>query len=232
MTRKKGDGRRSVPFSDFLALLTERDDEKARAAKLLHDEVGQVLSAAGLQLGVLRLDFQQRAPGLAARITEIQDMLEKAMEQVRELSYELNPQIVERAGLRGALERLAVRLQQRSTAPIRLYFDAARTLPPSVASAVYRVAEQALDNAVRHSGGRLIRIRVAQKRHTTSLEVRDNGRGFPADKLQGHGSGIGLLLMGHFAAQAGMPLLINSTAGKGTIVRITHRDSPTLPTVR
>ena len=213
--------RRSV-IEMLVAMASARDTDSARVARLLHDEVGQVLSAAGLQLGVLRMDFREQAPDIAARITEIQDILERAIEQVRGLSYELNPQVVERAGLHNALDRLAARFRQRFHGSIRLLSDPSARVPLEAAGAMYRIAEYALDNAVRHSHAKTIEILVRPLKRAMALEVRDNGRGFDVEAVRKAKSGLGLLLIDHYALQAGLEVSIRSAAGKGTIVKILH----------
>src|SRR5208283_2411978 len=79
----------------LVALINERQREMTRVSRVLHDSVGQVLSAVGLQLDVMRMDFERAAPGIVARTAEIQQMLEAVIGELRELSYELNPSIVE-----------------------------------------------------------------------------------------------------------------------------------------
>ena len=86
--------------------LNNREQQEKRISSLLHDDMGQILSAAGLQLDVLRMDIEKEAPDIARRISENQKLLEQAVESVRKLSQELNPAVVERAGLEVALERL------------------------------------------------------------------------------------------------------------------------------
>src|SRR6185295_11298799 len=93
----------------LVSTINAREVESDRVSRTLHDEVGQVLSAVGLQLDVLRLDFQKQAPEIAPRTIEIQKMLDLAMSQVRTLSYDLNPAVVERVGLQNALDRLVGR---------------------------------------------------------------------------------------------------------------------------
>jgi len=212
------------PVVDMLvAMASSRDAESARCARLLHDEVGQILSAVGLHLGVLRMDFQGQTPEIASRVTEIQNMLERAIEHVRELSYELNPQIVERAGLHAALDRLAGRFRAEFSGHVRLLYDPAVRAPVESAAAMYRIAEQALENAVRHSGATTIEILVRATQSGTSLEVRDNGGGFHPQEARESEAGIGLILMRHYAAEDGLELSVNSSVGKGTIVRVLRR---------
>jgi signal transduction histidine kinase len=103
----------------------------ARVARILHDDVGQVLSAIGLQIDVMRMDFVAQAPGIAERSAEIQQLLEKAIDRVRDLSFELNPATVERAGLQFALERMVGRVRQNYKGTVRLMYDSSvRLLVP------------------------------------------------------------------------------------------------------
>src|SRR5437660_10363613 len=96
----------------LVAALNEHEAALSRVSRLLHDDVSQVLSAVGLQLDAMRMDFRELAPGLDGRAAEIQAMLEQAIEQLRDLSNELSPSIVERAGLQFALDRLIGRARK------------------------------------------------------------------------------------------------------------------------
>ncbi|MEO7143310.1 MAG: histidine kinase [Bryobacteraceae bacterium] len=192
-----------------------------KAARVLHDDVGQILSAAGLQLDVLRLDMQDKAPEIAPRTAEIQKMLEDAMVRIRELSRELNPPVVERAGLQPALERLVRRVQENFPGAIALKFDTAVHAPREAARKLFKVAECALDNAVAHSGAKRIEVRVGNKSQDVVLEVRDNGSGFDLREARERAAGIGLLVMQCNASSGGIGLAVDTAPGKGTIIRAT-----------
>jgi len=115
------------------SVIDARDQKAARAGQVLHDEIGQILSAVGLHLDVLRMDLEEQAPEAAQRISEIQALLEKAFERVRALSYDLNPNRAERAGLTTALHRLVGERRQSSGRKIRLLCDASvRVSGPAV----------------------------------------------------------------------------------------------------
>ncbi len=204
----------------LVALINERERELAAVSRVLHDKVGQVLSAAGLQLDVMRMDFQDQAPGIGERTAEIQRMLEEVIEELRGLSYELNPSIVERAGLNFALDRLAGRFRQNFSGTIRLFVDANARPPARSKSTFFKIAEFALDNVVQHSMSTYAELLVRQGRGRFMLEVRDNGAGFlvneTVEKFQG---GLGLLLMKYYASQSGVRLSIHSRPGKGTIIK-------------
>jgi two-component system NarL family sensor kinase len=208
-----------------LGALKAQEFERTMVSRFLHDSVGQNLTALGLQLDLIRMDLESISPDTCRRIGEIQKLLEEMMERVREYSYELNPSTVERAGLRPALDRLAGRIRTRFPGTLRLNVDPSLKLDPKLASALFQILQEAVENAVQHSGCSAIEIAVKSTRTGTVLEVRDNGRGFdPADLVSGR-RGLGLLSMEHYAAQAGLELVITGTREIGTTVRAATTES-------
>ena len=204
----------------LVSTINAREVESNRVSRTLHDEVGQVLSAVGLQLDVLKLDFQNAAPELVGRVNEIQELLDQAMRRVRTLSYDLNPAVVERAGLQFALDRLVGRYRDRYAGSLRFLFHPAARVPLPVGNAWYKITEHALENSVKHASAPRIEVQVKPGSNATYvLEIRDNGVGFSLMDAKIRSSGLGLLLMEHYAAQAAVDLTVKSTPGKGTIVR-------------
>ena len=202
-----------------LGALKAQEFERTMVSRFLHDSVGQNLTALGLQLDLVRMDLESISPETCGRIADIQKLLGDMMESVREYSYELNPSTVERAGLRPALDRLAGRIRIRFPGTLRLNVDPSLKLDPKMATALFHILQECVENAVQHSGCSAIEIAVKSTRTATVLEVRDNGRGFdPADLVSGR-RGLGLLSMEHYAAQAGLELTIISTRESGTTVR-------------
>ncbi len=202
-----------------LGALKSQEFERKMASKFLHDTVGQNLTALGMQLDLVRMDFEETSPEACARIGEIQKVLETIMEDVRDYSYELNPATVERAGLRPALDRLLTRMRERFNGSMRLNVDPFLKLDPNVAPALYQIAQEAIENAVQHAGCSSIEIAVKTTRNGPALEVRDNGRGFDPAEIASGTRGLGLLSMEHYAAQAGLNLTIESDRATGTAVR-------------
>jgi len=201
-----------------LGALRQQQFERGSISRFLHDVVGQNLTALGLQLDLIRMDVPDLSVEPLERLKEVQKLLEQIMAHVRDYSYELNPSAVERAGLRAALDRLAARLRDRITGTLRINVDPSLKIDPHTASALYHIAEEALDNAVQHAGCSAIEIAVKSTRNGATLEVRDNGRGFdPSDLLNGS-RGLGLLSMEHHAAEAGLELEVQSSRATGTTV--------------
>jgi signal transduction histidine kinase len=215
----------------LLSTINARETENHRVSRRLHDEVGQVLSAVGLQLDVLKLDFRGQLPEITPRIDEIQRALDRAVQEVRALSYDLNPAVVERAGLHFALERLVGRFRNGFGGNIRLLSDASLRVPLSVANAWYKIAEHAIENAVTHSESSKIEVQVRAGGKAAALEVRDNGSGFAVDETRSQSAGLGLLLMEHYASAAGVDLSIRSSAGKGTTVTAKYNSAQEKETV-
>ena len=206
-----------------LGALKAQESERRAASKFLHDSVGQNLTALGLQLDLVRMDLAAGDPEPRARLGEIQQLLETMMEQVREYSYELNPSIVERVGLRPALDRLASRVRPQFAGTVRLQADPVLKVEPRIATALYHIAQEAVDNAVQHAGCSGIEIAIKSRRDRPILEVRDDGRGFDPDDVMGAGRGLGLLSMEHYAAEAGLELSISTPRQGGTLVRAIAR---------
>lgn len=202
-----------------LDVIRAQEAERARLARILHDEVGQGLSAAGLQLDLLRMDLEKEVPSISSRTGEVQQLLEKLMQRVREFSYELNPATVERTGLYPALDRLVGRLRHHFPGTLRLVADSSLRVPSAAASALYKIAQEALENSIRHSECTVLEVQLKSTRQGTALEVRDNGKGFDATDAAGLRPGLGLLIMEHCATDAGLGLSINSNRAQGTVVR-------------
>src|SRR5580700_8308876 len=154
----------------LFAAMNEHEAVLSRVSRLLHDDVSQVLSAVGLQLDAMRMDFRDQAPGIDDRATEIQTMLEQVIEQLRDISNELNPSIVERAGLQFALDRLAGKVRKTFSGSLRLHFDASALVPTAIATTFYKIAECALESAAGRPGCSAIDVQVKKGHDDFILE--------------------------------------------------------------
>ena len=209
-----------------LGALKAQEFERNMVSRFLHDTVGQNLTALGLQLDLIRMDLENLSPETCARVVEMQQVLETMMQRVREYSYELNPSIVERSGLRSALDRLTGRIRGRFTGSMRVNVDPSLRIDPKIASAMYQIAQEAVENAVQHASCSAIEIAVKSTRGGPALEIRDNGKGFDTSDLLRGCRGLGLLSMEHYAAQAGLDLSITSNREMGTTVRAAALGAP------
>ncbi len=203
-----------VPAELLFAAIDERDAALARVSRLLHDDVSQVLSAVGLQLDAMRMDIRNAVPEVDSRTAEIQQLLEQAIAQLRDVSNELNPSIVERAGLHYAIERLAGKATKNFAGSLRLHSDPAIHVPTAPAKAFYKIAEWALERS-RSRQSSAIDIHLKRSRGNFVLEVIDDG---PPDE-QGAGTEcLARLLIDYYASQSRIALTVNALAGKGNVV--------------
>jgi signal transduction histidine kinase len=198
----------------LFAAMNEHEAVLARVSRLLHDDVSQVLSAVGLQLDAMRMDFRDQAPGMDGRATEIQELLEQAIEQLRDITNELNPSIVERAGLQFALDRLIGKFRSGFPGTLRLHFDSSLRVPTILAKAFYKISECALDLAKSSPGCSLIDIHVKRAQGEYVLEISDNA---PADNASP--PSLGQLLMDYHASKNHVTLRTERAPGRGSVVR-------------
>ncbi len=206
--------RSSTGFEAVAALIGEFDDERSHIARVLHDEVGQTLSAAGLQLAVLQLDFADRIPELGERTREIQATLEQVMKSVRELSHSVNPALAERTGLRYALEYLVERASAKGLRAT-LDFPESTALPSTGAVAFFRVAEQALEMAARQGAEKVaVSFRRADRSHV--LEIRSEGS---QPDRRANSAERSLLLLHHYALKAGIVVSVTPHCEGGAVIR-------------
>ena len=205
----------------LVALMNAQEVQSARIARILHDDVNQVLSAAGLHLDLIRMEHGTQVPELTAKTAEVQNLLGQVIEQLRELSYEINPAVVERVGLVFALERLAERYRRQERLPIRQKIEPRLRIPLRISSSLYRIAEAALENSARHSGAKRVDLLLRGTTSTVRLEIKDDGGGF--DVSQPPGRGLGLAMIRHHASLAGGTLNIDSDM-QGTMVSVVVRD--------
>ena len=201
-----------------LAALDEQQTERGRLARRLHDEAAQMLSGAGLQLDILKMDLEADVPGISARTGEIQTLLERVVTQIRELSHELDPDIAERAGLQAALEFLVSRYRGAFAGNLRLIYDSSVRVTAAVGIAMERIAAQAVANAVRHARCNQIEIIVKSTRGRAALVVRDDGEGFDAALERSSPRGLGLPMMEFCAAKAGLELTIGGVGTKSATI--------------
>jgi two-component system sensor histidine kinase UhpB len=198
--------------------LSAQETERRRIARELHDEVGQVLTAVLLQLDHLQRDLDVRQGG---RLDETREAVRGSLQEVRAIASRLRPEALDDLGLKSALAALAndVARQtglsvERSLSPVQPPLSAEQEL------VVYRVAQEALTNAVRHSRARHVSLTLATRNRAVELTVRDDGAGFDP---QGVASGAGLRGMRERAVLIDAALDVNSTVGDGTTVRLTLR---------
>ena len=178
-------------------LLVAQEEERRAIARELHDEIGQVLTAVGA--GLRAIDPSAQRAELSRRLEESLDMIDRAIEEVRDLSLDLRPSLLDDFGLVPALEWYLDRMAQRTGLHMELLADNAEMcLPPGLETLCFRVAQIALTNVVRHAQAKNLRVELRKRETGLELVVRDDGVGFDvrgALERASRGATLGLLSM-------------------------------------
>jgi signal transduction histidine kinase len=193
--------------------------EVKRIAHLLHDEAGQLLVAVHLALADLERDLPA---SLRSRVGQVKEMLDQIDEQVRRLSHELRPTILDDLGLIPAIEFLAGGVSKRANQAIIVHGSFKERLPAPIETALYRIVQEALTNAAKHSQARNVHIRLERSDGHVHCTVRDDGIGFNAASARTRKTdgGLGLLGMRERLSALGGTLNIQSSPSQGTMLLI------------
>jgi two-component system sensor histidine kinase UhpB len=198
------------------AALHAQEEERARVARDLHDEVNQSLTGLLLRLEAAR---EGAPPELAGELAETKALANQAMSELLSLARQLRPTALDDLGLAAAVGGQVEQLS-RGEIDATLSVEGAFTdLGDDAQLVVYRVAQEALSNAARHSGAARVEVRLQRDGDGgVALEVADDGRGFAFDEAQ---RGLGIGGMRERALLVGGELTIESRPGHGTTVRLT-----------
>jgi signal transduction histidine kinase len=204
-----------VQAESALRRLNQSLEETARRiAHALHDEAGQLLASVYLKIADL-----ERTPG-QPQLAELRHLVDQVEREIRRLSHELRPAILDSLGLIPALELLAEGVSRRSGLPIVVRGSTGGRLSAEVETVTYRVVQEAVTNAVKHARASLITVQCVRDTDGLRGLVVDNGCGFETGAAtRGRGAhGLGLIGMRERVAALGGRLTINSQTGHGTSI--------------
>jgi signal transduction histidine kinase len=208
----------------YTALLDAREQEARRIARELHDQSGQLLAALHFALDEVGALVE---PSGRDRIPQIRAMVDDVQHELRRIAHEMRPPILDDLGLVPALDFMARGLARRSG--LRIDVGGRRTrLPAQIETHLYRVAQEALNNVVRHARARQAAVELDARDGYATIEVRDDGRGFVLDEVFGRRGerGLGVLGMQERVDALGGQLRIESSPGRGTRVHVRGPLSP------
>lgn len=201
-------------------LVTAQESERSRIARELHDDLGQQVALLSSKLELAAHSRELSRNRMQLTLADARKSLQQLATSIHNLSHELHPAKVKLLGLGPTLETLCRNVSIESGA--RISFDG-QNIPPEVsedsALCIFRVTQEALQNAVKHSASRNIDVRVVASPLQLTLQVIDDGAGF--DPLASHSAGLGLLTMRERVELIGGRLRIDTAHGRGTMIEAT-----------
>jgi signal transduction histidine kinase len=203
-------------------VLSAQEEERKNISRELHDEIAQVLTGINVQLSILKQDSKVNDSGLRKRIEHAQRFVEKSVTAVHRFARELRPALLDDLGLIPALRSFIRTLPGRRKLRIQFAADAGvEILDNSRRTVLYRVAQEALNNVVRHAHAKLATVRVRKHPHTVELNICDDGRSFVVQRVFGSNTRkhLGLLGMRERVDMVGGTFSVVSEPGKGTTIR-------------
>ena len=195
-------------------------EERQRLARDLHDSVTQALYGITLHAqAAQRLLGGGDVSSAADSLRTLQDTAQEALDEMRLLIFELRPPILEQVGLVAALQARLNAVEGRANLQTKLIADEISELPSHVEQALYRVAQEALNNALKHAHAQCITVQLQRVQRGVMLEISDDGEGF-APHAAGETGGLGLRGIVERVVQLGGQCSVRSAAGAGTQLRV------------
>jgi signal transduction histidine kinase len=198
-------------------------EERKRLARELHDSVTQTLFSIGLTAEAAAELVEADPARAREQLGHLQSLTRTAMGEMRSLIFELRPAELETEGLAAALRRHVDVVRRLHEQELELCVDGDRRLPPDVERGLLRIAQEALGNAVRHSGAGRVTLTLAARDSRVSLRVEDDGQGFDPEEAVTRSRRLGLTSMRERAEALGGTLAIDSGAGRGTTIEVEVR---------
>jgi PAS domain S-box-containing protein len=203
------------------SLLTAQEEERRRVSRELHDQVCQQLAALAIDIGGLAADRVAEDTQHRLKLKALQARIVKASEETRHIAYQLHPSVLDDLGLVASLRGLCKEFSERATNIALECTDVAlpASVPREVASCLYRVAQESLENIAKHSGAKHVSVALTLQKGTVVLTVADDGAGFDQEAVKGRG-GLGLIGIEERARLINGKLSIVAQPGHGTRIAL------------
>lgn len=199
------------------SLMDVQESERARIAKDLHDQLGNSLITAKLNVDAIRLKQGDLPEGVVAPLETTETFIKQALDQVRSISHDMNTGIMAKFGLRRILQDLVKGIDTAGFMKVNLVMNGQSDhVQRNTSILVYRLTQELINNAVKHSDARNLSIQVLTNEYEVTLTVEDDGRGFkPFESDVNNSDGMGLSNMLTVVEDAGGELSVESSLGNG-----------------
>jgi PAS domain S-box-containing protein len=195
-------------------------EERSRLARELHDSVTQSLYSVTMYTeAAARLLTAGQEATAAEYLRDARDTAQEALREMRLMIYQLRPPLLEKGGLAVTLQVRLDAVERRGGVHAELIVEGQDRLPPTIQAELHQIAQEALNNALKHAHAREVRVRLGFGETATSLEVQDDGVGFELAAAQA-GGGLGLPGMKERVQKIGGRLTIERAPGQGTRISV------------
>jgi signal transduction histidine kinase len=196
------------------------EEERTRISREIHDELGQMLTALKMELSWLKNQLTEDQTSLRERASSMLKLVDTTLSTMRKISTELRPGILDDLGLIAAIEWQAHEFQNRTGIQCKIHVSPENiALDPVRTTTIFRIFQEALTNAARHSNADKINVRLKKKGNNLILEVKDNGRGIRENEIF-HSKSLGLLGIRERVYLWGGKVKIHGIQGKGTTLAV------------
>jgi PAS domain S-box-containing protein len=199
------------------ATLQAQEKERKRISEALHDSVSQLLYGIKLNLQNLETDNE--------RADKVHNLLELAIQETRNIAFELAPSVLNDFGLSIAIDEMCKRLINNKLSIKALTHGLKQRLDPQAEISIFRIIQELVNNCIKHAEATLINIALIKKGNTITIEVQDNGNGFIYHDTETYLNGSGFASIKNRISLFNGTLQVNSTPGKGTQVLITLKEA-------
>ncbi len=193
-------------------------EERQRLARDLHDAVTQTLFSASMIADVLPRLWERNPDEAQRRLAELRQLTRGALAEMRTLLLELRPSALRDANLGDVLQQLGEAVTGRARLPVTVTVTGEERLPPDVRVALYRIAQEAMHNVIKHASAQQVAVELHQTPEEVTLRICDDGRGFDAARVDG--GHFGLRIMHERAEAAGAALQVASQPDHGTTITV------------
>ncbi len=172
-------------------LITAQEEERSRISRELHDDIVQKVASLAIRISLIKQRVPASAEGIVNEIANLQGRVSELAEDIRQLSHQLHPVVLEHVGLTVALQSFTAEFSRLEDVRINLTAPKHNeAIPKNVALCAYRVVQESLRNVARHSGAKAAEVELAIVGNDLHLSIRDEGRGFDVETARSRGLGM------------------------------------------
>ncbi len=204
-----------------LRIIKAQEEERRRVAREIHDGPAQALANIVLRAEFCEQLLMREPERVREELRRLKEMVRSSLKDIRKIIFDLRPMALDDLGLVEALRRFLIDFQERYGLPVDFrFYGKERRFDPNFEVGLFRIIQEALNNVVKHAEATQVEVRLELREDKVIAVVRDNGRGFDKEKVEGEGDHFGLLNMQERVRLLEGEIEFKTAPGKGTEVKV------------